>query len=56
LYFQEPGEWTKNPEKASTFTSSAEAVKFAQARRLATAELLVAFEDSHINFTLQPWG
>ena len=55
LYFQEPGEWTKNPEKASTFKNSTEAVKFALARKLATAELLVAFEDSSLNFTLQPW-
>jgi hypothetical protein len=56
LYFQEPGEWTKNPEKASSFKSSEDAVRFAWAKRLGTAELLVAFEDSHINFTIQPWA
>ena len=56
LYFQEPGQWTKDSEKASTFKSSAEAVLFAQAKRLATAELLVAFEDPRLSFTIQPWA
>ena len=56
LYFQEPGQWTKNSEEASTFYNSEDAVDFARAKRLPTAELLVAFEDSHINFTIQPWA
>ena len=55
LYFQEPGQWTRNAEEASTFNSSEDAVKVARAKRLPTAELLVAFEDTHLNFTIQPW-
>jgi hypothetical protein len=56
LYFQEPDLWTKDSGQASTFKSSADAVKFAQAKRLATAELLVAFDDSHLKFTIEPWA
>jgi hypothetical protein len=55
LYSQEPGQWTKNSEEASTFNSSEDAVNFARAKRLPTAKLLVAFEDAHLNFTIQPW-
>jgi hypothetical protein len=55
LYFQEPDQWTRNSEEASTFNSSGDAVNFARAKRLPTAELLVAFEDALLNFTIQPW-
>ena len=56
LYFQELGEWTRTLEKASVFNSSTEAVKFTEVKRLATAELLVAFEDTHFKFTIEPWA
>jgi hypothetical protein len=31
-------------------------VTFARAKQLPTAELLLAFKDTHLNFTIQLWG
>lgn len=47
LYFRDGEAWTTEPDQAVNFKHSAEAMDHARAHRLAQAEVVLAFEETH---------
>jgi hypothetical protein len=49
LYFQSPEVWTKDPSLALDLGGTVQAVSMAFKHRIESAEIILAFDDAHLN-------